>query len=487
MTKERIKEEVAKALAFYTGQPCDCFDRALTVEDFLQLPWVTRGSNGLIHVIPPLLAVYIMENYHILNIFGRLAMYEDGFYQKQSDTNWKAFIKAFMPKEYRKKRDWEDVLEELKTELPLSENQLDTDENIVNVKNGIFLMDSSELAPHDPKYISTIQLNANYIPNARIEDAPVTNHYLDSLCTTKYAMETSDVDNDTKTLLLEFAGGIFSCVKGSRYKKCMMLYGPSGAGKTQYRQLLINILGKEHSLALDLTRMQNAFGTGQIEGKRMIGSGDLPKASLPEMANLKNLTGGDEVMIEAKYKDMYSGEFRGFLLYCANDLPHFGGNGEAIYNRFMIVPCTNIIPKEKQDPQLLDKMLKERDIFMSVAIDKFRETVQRGYKFTESDAVIAERKHYQAFNDSLTSFVTEHCILDGKRMKRSIFNIVYQAWCKENGFYKVPRNNIAKKLHELYGIEAVKISGEYYYDIEIDYSTLDKSEANYLYKEYRCW
>ena len=70
--------------------------------------------------------------------------------------------------------------------------------------------------------------------------------------------------------------------------------------------------------------MQGAFGTGQIQGKRLLGTGDLPKATLPEMSVLKNLTGGDEIMIEAKYRDMYSGEFRGWLLYCANDLPHFG-------------------------------------------------------------------------------------------------------------------------------------------------------------------
>ena len=76
-------------------------------------------------------------------------------------------------------------------------------------------------------------------------------------------------------------------------------------------------------------------------------------------------------------------------------------------------------------------------------------------------------------------------MLGEKRMKRSTFNIVYQAWCRENSYYTVPRNSIAKKLHELYGIEAVKVNGEYYYDIKIDYSTLDKSEVDYLYQGYR--
>lgn len=484
MQKEQIHNEVIKALVFYTNQPAEDFNRPLSIEDFLKLPWVSLISGG-IRISSNRIAMYLIQTYHILNIYGKLAIYDEGHYQKMSDTEWKAFIKEFMPKEYRNKRDWEDVLEELKTEVPVSENQLDTNENIVNLKNGIFLMDSGELVQHDSKYMSTIQLNANYISNSQIEDAPAINHYLDSLCTTEYAMETSDVDNDTKMLLLEFAGAVFSNVKGSRYKKCLMLYGPSGAGKTQYRQLIINILGKDNSLSLDLYRMQGTFGTGQIQGKRLIGTGDLPKATLPEMSVLKNLTGGDEIMIEAKYRDMYSGEFRGWLLYCANDLPHFGGNGEAIYNRFMIVPCTNRIPAEKQDSQLIDKMMRERDIFVSVALDKFRETIKRGYKFTESDAVIAERKHYQKFNDSLTAFVTDHCNLNGKRMKRSTFNIVYQAWCKENSYYTVPRNSIAKKLQELYGIEAVKINGEYYYNIEIDFGTLDKSEANYLYQEYR--
>ena len=40
-----------------------------------------------------------------------------------------------------------------------------------------------------------------------------------------------------------------------------------------------------------------------------------------------------------------------------NRLPKFGGDdGKWVYDRIMVVDCPNVIPKEQQDKQLLEKM-----------------------------------------------------------------------------------------------------------------------------------
>lgn len=44
-----------------------------------------------------------------------------------------------------------------------------------------------------------------------------------------------------------------------------------------------------------------------------------------------------------------------------NRLPKFGGDdGEWVYNRIIQVECNNVIPLEKQDKHLLDKLYAER-------------------------------------------------------------------------------------------------------------------------------
>lgn len=77
---------------------------------------------------------------------------------------------------------------------------------------------------------------------------------------------------------------------------------------------------------------------------------------IAELDVIKQLTGGDTLMMEFKGKTGFPYVYDGFLLSNANCLPYFRGDrGMHVYNRFLIVECNNVIPKEKQDLLLLDK------------------------------------------------------------------------------------------------------------------------------------
>ena len=66
MQKEQIHNEVIKALVFYTNQPAEDFNRPLSIEDFLKLPWVSLISGG-IRISSNRIAMYLIQTYHILN------------------------------------------------------------------------------------------------------------------------------------------------------------------------------------------------------------------------------------------------------------------------------------------------------------------------------------------------------------------------------------------------------------------------------------
>lgn len=474
----KFKSELIKAISNSTGKHFDSSTGDITIEDFLQLPWVRRNQLGAIYVIPQLLAIYIKANYIIQNNYGNLYIYENGCYRLKRDNEWRAFIKAFMPEEYRKKRNWDDVLEELKTDYPISTKKLNADENIINFKNGILNISTGELMPHDPKYLSTIQIPCNYVSGLTLDDAPVTKRFLTDLCTTDFGY----FDQDVMTLLLEVMGAVFSNVKGSRYKKCLILHGPGNTGKTQLRQLVISLVGKENTISVDLGRMQDKFGTSELPGKRLAGSGDMAYAKVSEMNILKALTGGDDTTIEGKYQKMKSEEYNGFLWYNCNQLPKFGGDrGEHLYERFMLVPCTNVIPLSKRDPAILDKMLTEKEAIVSVAIEYFKKSVERGYRFTEGETVDMERDKYETYNNSLLYFVSSYCIIPGgMRTARTTFNKVYSVWCRDNNFKPETQTEIGKILETQCGISPVKINGKYYYELEVDYENLDRTENSYL-------
>ena len=45
-----------------------------------------------------------------------------------------------------------------------------------------------------------------------------------------------------------------------------------------------------------------------------------------------------------------------------------GKKGKEIYERFLVIPCKHVVKKEEQDPELIDKMLGEKEYIVSLCI-----------------------------------------------------------------------------------------------------------------------
>ena len=423
-------------------------------------PWIEITNKGPA-IIQQELFIYIDENYDILSVkLGNskgivLYKYENGVYRLWTESECKAFIKSFMPRRIRKSFYWNEIYNELSTESANTlESELNEDEDIINMKNGIFRISTGKLEPHSPKHKSTIQIPCSYIENASLEEAPHFNKFLDDI---------TGGNADDKSTILEVLGLIITNIAGSRFKKLLVLKGKGNTGKSVLREFAISLVGLENTHTLDIKQMHSQFGLAGIYGKRLVGSGDMKFAKLSEIDRIKELTGNDFVNLEQKFQDSFTAKFRGFLWFNCNDLPAFSGDkGEHVYQRFLIVSCDNVIPEDKRDSELLDKIKSESDIIASVSIQYLIKAKERGYVFTESERTISNRKEYAIKNNSLSLFINECCLLDTGRTPTRLFKEQYRRWCRENGFVAEGRNNIAKMLQEDFHVQKIKSSIDYY-------------------------
>ena len=239
-------------------------------------------------------------------------------------------------------------------------DDLDSNENIINFSNGILNIKTGVLVPHNPSILTTIQIPCNYCPelaNNLTANAPVFDAYLDTLCSG---------DADVKKLICQYMAVALSNIKGSRLKKAMVLYGPGDTGKSKIIELLQNLLGNDHCTVCDISDLEKRFTASNLYGKRLAGCADMTFATVSEVKIFKNLTGGDQVYAEKKCKDGFNFRYDGLFLFAANNLPHFGGDkGSWVYSRFIVVPCVNVVPKEKQDRSPIDKMITEKEAIIS--------------------------------------------------------------------------------------------------------------------------
>jgi len=110
------------------------------------------------------------------------------------------------------------------------------------------------------------------------------------------------------------------------------------------------------------------------------------------------MTGGDYLSFENKYENSIRGVFEGVMAFCMNRLPAFSGDkGEHVYERIIVIRCTNAIPKEKQDSLLVEKMYEEREAIVSMAMRAAHSVVVNGYRYDIPDSCLASReyKHFQ--------------------------------------------------------------------------------------------
>lgn len=339
-------------------------------------------------------------------------VYHDGVYQVYSDDMFKGAIKAFVT-DYNpmllRMSVIEEAFKQLTTDLNyILKTALNGDEHLINFQNGLLDIRDLSLHPHSPSVFSTIRIPCDW------QDKPTPTPVFDSYLTT-----LTGGNAGTLALLLEFMGAALSNVPGYRMKKALFLHGPGDSGKSQLKRLTEMLLGDGNYTGIDLRQMEARFGTSSIYGRRLAGASDMTFITVDELNTFKKATGGDTLFAEFKGQVGFEFVYTGLLWFCTNQLPKFGGDdGKWVYERIMPVHCPNVIPSEKQDHELLDKMYRERAGIANKAVMAIRNVIDRGYRFTEPDSVKEERKDYNIENNTALEFM-KMCMRPRSRLPKN--------------------------------------------------------------------
>ena len=418
----------------------------------------TKNNKVYYNVSSQLLAQHIRNtaNYFLVkndsNERTMIYWYNNGVYKNINEDMLKGYIKSYIQSfdmNLYKSTIVNEVFKDLTTDLNfISQDELNNNENIINFKNGLYDIQSKKLIPHTPDIYTTIQIPCNWNNDTNI-NAPIFMSYIDKL---------TDYNEDKKSLLLQFMGACFSNIKGYRFKKALFLVGNGDTGKSQLKNLVEKILGNNNYTSIDLTELESRFGTSMLYNKRLAGSNDMSFADVKELKQFKKITGGDSIFTEFKGCQGFHQTYYGLLWFCCNKLPKFSGDsGQWVYDRIAIIKCKNVIPKDKQDKYLLEKMYNERESIVKLALKELELSINNGYEFVISDEIKKESILYKQNNSSVASFINDCCT------KRSNYNDncscgkmynVYIEYCKynNNGYHK-SQKEFKNELIELSGYE----------------------------------
>lgn len=264
-----------------------------------------------------------------------------------------------------------------------------------------------------------------------------------------------------KRLLLFWIGLTISGYNGYDTKRLLMLVGAGNTGKSQFIKLLEHLVGAENTVAIDLREMNtNRFALSSALGKRLIIDPDVRSLKLDDISTIKQITGGDRLTFENKGKDPINGHYNGTVVMAANELPKFGGDkGDHVYERFVVVPCNNIIPIDKRDPYIVDKMTEETDAIIQLALTALQQQLARGLNKIELPTVCLQAiEDYKDDNDPTREFL-HTCTRpwgfvepSGTADSCTAIYAAYKSWAEAQGVYVQPRAGFLAAVKTVYGV-----------------------------------
>ena len=153
--------------------------------------------------------------------------------------------------------------------------------------------------------------------------------------------------------------------------------------------------------------------------------------------------------------------------FAVTNYQSFGGDrGSWVYNRIIIVRCDNVIPENKQDKQLVEHLLEEKEYIVSLAIKGLKQVINNGYRYNIPKSCRLLNTDYQIENNSFLSFIQE-CVIDRPNPDKiedscttKLFYDVYKEWCKDNNNgYKETKQQVKKILVKMGKGETKKTNG----------------------------
>lgn len=265
------------------------------------------------------------------NEIGIVFNYDKGVYKMMSDQDLSNMILNGLYEDmlwaYRTKRNVSDKVACLISIIP-DLNLTNDRGTIMNVKNGLLNINTRELKPHTPSFVSLIQSPVDYIENA---DCPVWKDCIDAW------MEGREKEQK-KILLQQFAG---YCLSSSMvYSKALFLVGDGGNGKSTFADTITMVMGNDATSRIDLEDLYSTFGLKGLIGKRLNVIEEV-HGNYYQSHKLKKLISGEEVTINMKYKDQFKFKPEAKFIFAVNTMPRVDDSSTATERRIAVVQFLN--------------------------------------------------------------------------------------------------------------------------------------------------
>jgi len=401
--------------------------------------WYESNDKGKIHLMPGILANHLAEQFKAFYCAEQYYYYDNGVYTVRADKDARATVRTYLLPRDVTLNQINDVEGQWQLIIRKPVREINPNSFIINTQTGLYNVLDDTFRPHDPAYLSTVQIKAQYDPEA---GCPRFLEFLRSV-----------LDEPEINLLQEIYG--YFLLPITKAQKSFMLVGLANTGKSTILSCVQELLlGAENVSNIPIQMLSERFQPAELFGKLANIYADLPSKNIDDAGMFKAVTGEDYITGERKHKDPFSFKPYARFMYSCNDIPkNYGDRSEAFYRRLIIIRFSKPVPEDRRDLDLKEKLAYERDGILTWAIQGLKRLISQNYQFSETERTRAEVNRYKVESNSVLSFAEECCVLDEKAecLRQELYDS-YKLYCEESGLSPMSNRRFNRELETISGV-----------------------------------
>jgi putative DNA primase/helicase len=317
--------------------------------------------------------------------------------------------------------------------MAVSPEQFDTDDWLLNVKNGTVDLRTGELRKHDPEDWITKLAPVRYNPEAK---------------RTLFTRFLNDIFQKNQNLI-EFVQKFFgySLTGDTRERLFIVFQGKGRNGKSTLIELITDVMGEYAEQippeALLESRKTDDGGPNpsiaKLKGIRLACAQESAKNKCLDAALIKRLTGQDKIATRFLHSNEFSFRPKFKLLLSTNPLPRISADDQAAWDRVRRIPFS-VRMKTIRDPNgtidedrsLPTKLKREYQGILAWCVEGCLKWQREG--LDAPDCVATATDEYRAGEDIIREYLDDCCLFgEGERVPKTKLYEAYQNWCGRSG------------------------------------------------------
>ena len=362
------------------------------------------------------------------------------YYSRLSPDECEAFVIALLPPEMQIAVPSSQIKEVIRRLRFIPQLQIDLQaefwksQMFVNLQNGIYSIADQELVFSRDEFVFDYCLDFEYRARSKLEDAPAFKRFVD----TSLGLE------QLECLLRMLGYCVSSLTKG---RKAFVCYGKGRTGKSTILNVLEFVIGEGLVSHEPFHSMSTERSKAHYLGKRVNLSRETSSKINKQEESFKSLISCEVTTGSEKYEKQRDFIASLSFVFAGNSDIEFGVTDDALLDRLVYLMFTKEIPEDQIDLDLEKKLLDERDVIFSLALDSLKGLIRDRYDFKMGSAAKEHLQHRRFMIHSPESFLEDKCQLSasGKVSKVTLY-AAYSAFCDANALKPEGRNHFYDRV-----------------------------------------